>query len=104
MKLPFRTLKKLADSLTRTLMLQRVGFLARLYATVNPTIYVLTLYCFPLHLEEQVYTRASLAGLCVRAQAEGNSLKPLCKGDWMSVSLSKAFTLMLDESLDSFLT
>ena len=102
MKLPFVTLKNLADDFCRRLMLQEVGFFARLYATGNPPIYVLTLCCFPLHLKEQVQNPLSpdLHRIC--AQGEGNSRKPLCKEDWMSVSLSEAFTLMQEENLDNF--
>ena len=84
-------------------MLQEIGFFARLYATENPTIYVLTLCCFPLHLREQVQTPLSSDRRRVCAQGEGNSLKPLCKEDWMSVSLSEAFTLMQEVNLDNFL-
>ena len=83
-------------------MLQEVGFFARLYATENPSIYVLTLWCFPLHLKEQVQTLSSDSRR-VCAQGGGNSRKPLCKEDWMSVSLSEAFTLMQEENLDNFL-
>nr|XP_058963363.1 uncharacterized protein LOC131790198 [Pocillopora verrucosa] len=103
LKLPFVTLKNAAYDFCRRLMLQEVGFFARLYATGNPTIYVLILYCFPLHLREQVQTPLSpdLRRLC--AQGGGNSLKPLCKEDWMSVSLSEAFTLMQEVNLDNFL-
>ena len=84
-------------------MLQEVGFFARLYATGNPTTYVLNLYCFPLHLREQVQTSLSPDLRRVCAQGGGNSLKPLCKEDWMSVSLSEAFTLMQEVNLDNFL-
>ena len=84
-------------------MLQEVGFFARLYATGNPSIYVLTLYCFPLHLREQVQTPLSPDLRRVCAQGGGNSRKPLCKEDWMSVSLSNAFTLLQEENLDNFL-
>nr|XP_058941441.1 uncharacterized protein LOC131769742 [Pocillopora verrucosa] len=104
LKLPFDILKHLVDYLSGKSMLQRVGFFARLYAIENSTNYVLTLYCFPLHLEEQVHTRTSSTDHCVRAQGEGNSLKPLCKEDQMSVSLSKAFTVTQEENLDNFLT
>ena len=83
-------------------MLQEVGFFARLYATENPSIYVLNLFCFPLHLREQVQT-LSPDSRRVCAQGGGNSRKPLCKEDWMSVSLSEAFTLMQEENLDNFL-
>ena len=85
-------------------MLQQVGLFARLYARGNPPNYVLTLCCFPLHLKEQVYTPRSPVPRNVCAQGGGNSLKPLCKADRISVSLSKAFTLMQEENLDNFLT
>ena len=84
-------------------MLQRVGFFACLYDKGNSTDYLLLLYCFPLHLEEQVHTRASTDPR-VRAQGEGNSLKPLCKEDQMSVSLSKEFTVTQEVNLENFLT
>ena len=103
LKLPFVTLKNAAYDFSRRLMLQEVGFFARLYATGNPTTYVLTLYCFPLHLREQVQTPLSPDLRRVCAQGGGNSRKPLCKEDWMSVSLSEAFTLKQEENLDNFL-
>ena len=103
LKLPFVTLKNLADDFCRRLMLQEVGFFARLYATGNPPIYVLTLCCFPLHLKEQVQNPLSPDLRRVCAQGGGNSRKPLCKEDWMSLSLSEAFTLMQEENLDNFL-
>ena len=97
-------LKNLADGLCRKLMLQQAGFFARLYATGKPTNYLLTLYCFPLHLKEQVYTPLPPIARNVCAQGGGNSLKPLCKEDQMSVSLSQAFIVMQEENLDNFLT
>ena len=99
LKRSFAILKNLADDLCRKLMLQQVGLCARLYARGNPPNYTLTLCCFPLHLKEQVYTPSPVC-----AQGEGDSLKPLCKADRISVSLSKAFTLMQEENLDNFLT
>ena len=84
-------------------MSQEVGFFARLYAAENARNYVLTLWCFPLHLKEQVQTLLSTGLHRVCAQGGGNSQKPLCKEDRMSVSLSKAFTLMQGENLDNFL-
>ena len=104
LKRSFAILKNLANDLYRKLMLQQVGLFARLYARGNPPNYVLTLCCFPLHLKEQVYTPLSPVPRNVCAQGRGNSLKPLCKADRISVSLSKAFTLMQEENLDNFLT
>ena len=103
LKSPFAILKNLADYLYRRLMSQEVGFFARLYAAENARNYVLTLWCFPLHLKEQVQTLLSTGLHRVCAQGGGNSQKPLCKEDRMSVSLSKAFTLMQAENLDNFL-
>ena len=103
-KRSFVVLKNLADSLCRKLMSQRVGFFACLYARGKPTSYLLTLYCFPLHLKEQVYTPLSPVPHSICAEGGGNSLKPLCKEDQMSVSLSEAFTVMQGENLDNFLT
>ena len=85
-------------------MSQRVGFFACLYARGKPTSYLLTLYCFPLHLKEQVYTPLSPLPHSICAEGGGNSLKPLCKEDQMSVSLSEAFTVIQGENLDNFLT
>ena len=103
-KRSFVVLKNLADSLCRKLMSQRVGFFARLYARGKPASYLLTFYCFPLHLKEQVYTPLSPVPHSICAEGGGNSLKPLCKEDQMSVSLSEAFTVMQGENLDNFLT
>ena len=100
LKLPFVTLKSTAYNFCRRLMLQEVGFFARLYATENPPIYVLNLWCFPIHLKEEVKSK-DLRPFC--AQGGGNSRKPLCKEDRMSVSLSEAFTLMQEENLHNFL-
>ena len=102
MKLPVVILKNFAVDISRKLMLKQAGFLAWLCDAGKPTNYLLTLCCFPLHLKGQVRSPLSPAHR-VCAQGGGNSLKPLCKEDWMSVSLSEAFTVMQKETLDNFL-
>ena len=83
-------------------MLQEVGFFARLYATGNPTIYVLILYCFPLHLREQVQTPLSpdLRRVCAQG---GGTRGSHCLKKIGCLSLSNAFTLLQEENLDNFL-
>ena len=56
-------------------MLQQVGFFARLYARGKPTNYLLTLYCFPLHLKEQVYTPLPPIARNVCAQGGGGETR-----------------------------
>ena len=48
-------------------MLQEVGFFARLYATENPPIYVLNLWCFPIHLKEEVKSK-DLRPFCAQGE------------------------------------
>ena len=73
-------------------MVQRAGFIACLCQ--NDRSNLLTLFCYPLHLQMQIYERLKRfsSEYFVPRQGEGESEKArLCHGDKMFVGLSDAF-------------
>ena len=71
---------------------QDAEFLACLCDDVKPTNYLLTLSCFPTHLQDQVNRRPRPCH--VNYQGRGTSEKPLCRREQVFVSFSEEFSLL----------
>ena len=78
-------------NLYRKLMVQRAGFKACLRRDDRSNL--LTLFCYPLHLEMQIYERLKRysSEYVVPRQGEGESEVRLCDEDRLFVHLSDAF-------------
>ena len=75
--------------------MQRGGFLARLFETGEREKFLMSLYCFPLHLRTSAREDAYLAfkGMNVSFLGEETSRKPMSKADEIFVSLPDAIAL-----------
>ena len=96
---PFVVVKDVVCDLYRRLMAQWAGFKAYLCQDADRNKYVLTLFCYPIHLESKGKDLSS--EYIVVLQGEGISSIPLCGQDRMSVNLSESFSVK-QEILEKF--